>query len=187
MSEPLTSWSRPRVAVRACLAVTALLLAAACSSGNPAVEPSVKESLDLSPSASTGSTWTPEQQEVVDGLVAFNDVLASFLQGDELDMAKMRAVAAEPYATASAEQISTTTEAGFVMTGKDRYTTESVRISGEKATLSACWDSSTSTVVNGFQKPPATVQPLPPAIVSFTLQRSKGAWLVASRESGRAC
>lgn len=183
---PTTPRSR---AVRAGLAATALLLVASCSGSgsDPGAEPDTEKSLDLSPSESPTSKWTPEEQGVVDSLVAYNDLVTAVSQDKELKQDTMRRVAAEPFATKIAKQLAAQRSAGFVMEGEEEYRPRTVQLAGNEATLVTCWDPSTATIVNEYQTPPATVKPYPRTLVTFTLEQPRGRWLVTGRDSGRSC
>ena len=94
-----------------------------------------------SPTPTSTSKWTPEQQQVIDGYDRFIDLpTAISTKAEKIDMAKVHKVAKEPFATVFLKGIDATLSAGFVQQGRAGYTTSSVTVAGEMATIKTCLD-----------------------------------------------
>ena len=170
-----------RSVVSVSVVVAGLLGLTACSGEKPSGLATLKPSASgsSSPSPTSTSKWTPEQQQVIDGFDRFTDFrTAIFTKTEKIDMAKAHRVAKEPFATTYLKRIDATLSAGFVQTGRVVNTTSSVTVSGDKATVRTCQDQTHTKLVNPDPSVPR-VRTLPPAMATVSLVREGDLWLVA--------
>jgi hypothetical protein len=142
-----------------------------------------------SPSPTGASKWTSEQQQVIEGYGRFTDLSTAIWAKDvEIDMAKVRRVAKEPFATVVMKSIDGSLSAGYIRTGKVVNTISTVTVAGDKATLETCLDQSHTKYSSPGHPSAAPVQMLPPAKGTVSLVRETNSWLVADYKVGEgAC
>ena len=152
-------------------------------SGLPLYTPGVSSS--SSPSPSTTSKWTPEQQQVIDGYDRFNDLITAIMsKAEKIDLAKAHKFAKEPFATTYLKGVDSTVSAGFVQEGKLVRTVSSVTVAGDAATIRTCVDQTHMKLVNTGKTPGPAVQIPPPSWQIVSVVRQGGSWLVAGLKSG---
>lgn len=172
----------PSRAVRAGVALSAVVLLASCSDQGQAPNPE-----ELSPSPVKQED--KDKQAVEATLDAYNQVVKTSLstRKGNIPIARIRRLLAEPYATKFGRQLASERSAGLVMRGTDTYTTRSIKIRGDRATLVTCWDPTDADIVNTYAKPVQKVKPAPPTETTFTFERSGADWKIARRKPGKDC
>jgi hypothetical protein len=166
-----------------------LLGLSACSSGKPSgLAPFTPgaTSTSSSPSPTSTSKWTPEQQQVIEAYVMYQALITKYRKGAKLDMAALRSVATEAFAVKSGKEVAAGLSAGFILHGDDVHDTRVVTIAGTKSILTECWDTK-SYGVNEKASPPITAKGAPPANYTVNLTRSADTWHVAGFTRGAAC
>jgi hypothetical protein len=176
----------PSRTVRAGVVTCVLLLAGtACSSSDdPRGDAS---SPDLSPAPVKKAD--KEKAAVVETLTMYNAAVKASMPRSRrpVPIRRIRAVVAEPYATQLGKQLAVQHSAGLVMRGQDVYTTRSVAVHQDRATLVTCWDPSKADIVNVLATPQQTVAPAPATLTTFRLKKVGGTWKITKRVPGRAC
>lgn len=174
-----------RSVVSVSVVVVGLLGLTACGgepSGLPVYTPGASGS--SSPSPTSTSKWTPEQQQVIDGYDRFNDLITAIMsKAEKLDMAKAHKVAKEPFATTYLKGVDSTISAGFVQKGKVVRTVSSVTVAGDAATIRTCVDQTHMKLVNTGKNPGPAVQIPPPSWQTVSVVRQGDSWLVAGLKS----
>lgn len=160
----------------------------ACGSDKPAgvapFTPSVN-SASSSPTPTSASKWTPEQQQVIEGYDRFNNLVTAFMtKAEAIDVAKARQVAKEPFASVILKGIDSTISAGFVQEGKLVRTVSSVVVAEDAATIKACVDETHMKIVNPGNPSGPAVRIPPPSWQTVSVVRIGRSWLVAGLKSG---
>lgn len=151
-------------------------------SGLPVYTPGASGS--SSPSPTSTSKWTPEQQQVIDGYDRFNDLITAIMsKAEKIDMAKAHKAAKEPFATTYLKGVDSTISAGFVQKGKVVRTVSSVTVAGDAATIRTCVDQTHMKLVNTGKNPGPAVQIPPPSWQTVSVVRQGDSWLVAGLKS----
>jgi hypothetical protein len=161
--------------------VAGLLGLTACSGEKPSGLATFKPSASggSSPSPTSTSKWTPEQQQVIDGYDGFTRVYESIYTGAEkIDMARVHAVAKEPFATVTMKDVDATLSTGYVQAGKVVNTISSVTVNGDKATIKTCYDQTHTKFVNPGKASAPAAQIPPPTMATVSLMRERGVWLL---------
>ena len=159
-----------------------------CSSDKPSglapFTPSAT-STSSSPSPTSTSKWTPEQQQVIDGYDRFIDLQTAIsTKAQKIDMAKAHKVAKEPFATEYLKGIDATLSAGYRQTGKAVVTVSSAIVAGNTATMKACLDQTHLNLINPGNPSAPRWEARPPALVTVSLVREGGSWLIAGLRAG---
>lgn len=170
---------------RAAVTAGALLLLASCAGGTQ--DQPRQSASELAPSPV--KKVDRDKQAVEDTITAYDKVVRLALSRERqvVPIRRLRAVVAEPYATKLGRQLAAERSAGIVMRGTDVYTTRSVRVRGDRATLVTCWDPSQSDIVNSYAKPVQKIKPAPATETTFAMQRAGSGWKVAKRTPGKGC
>jgi hypothetical protein len=178
-----------RVGVSLSVVAAGLLGLSGCSSDKPSdlgpLTPGASSS-SASPSPSSTSRWTPEQQQVIEVYVTYQALITKYRKGAKLDMAALRSVATEAFAVKSGKEVAAGLSAGFILHGDDVHDIQVVTIAGTKSILTECWDTK-SYGVNAKASPPVTAKGAPPANYTVNLTRSADTWHVAGFTRGAAC
>jgi hypothetical protein len=175
-----------RLALSMCAVTAGVLTLSGCggdkSSGLASFKPS-----SHSPSPSSTSTWTPEQQQVIDANKTYRGLVAKYRRGAKVDRVLLRSVATEQRAVQAEKAIVGGLALGFILSSDDDVEEiRAVTITGAKSTLTECWIGR-SYGVNKSASPPITAKPSTPHMVSVNLTRSAGTWRVAGFTDGAAC
>lgn len=171
----------------AVLAATTLGLSA-CSSDKPSSLATSSPGLSSqSPSPTTTSKWTPEQQQVIAGYDRFNVLMTAIrTKAEKIDLGKAHEVGREPFVTGYLKGIDQSLATGYVSTGKPVSTTSMVTVAAGKATLVTCLDVTHTKWVKPGDPSAPTVRTPPPTEVTVTLVKDAGSWLVSGLKAGEA-
>jgi len=178
--------SSSRFFVSVCIVAAGALGLSGCSDEKPSGLASYTAgAISKSPSATSTSKWTPEQQQVIDGYDRFNDLMTAFRTNTaKMDLAKARSVAQEPFVTGYLQGISNQLSAGYIDTGKVLSTTSSVSVVGAAATMKTCLDATHTKLVNPGNPSAPPVANRAPNRVNVSLVRQAGSWLVSGLNDG---
>ena len=182
--------SRPvrRAVAAASLPLLGLLLGGCAGTAS---EPATEDSPVIGDDGA--ATWDRDQLAVIDTVEAYNDWYRDSLAtavDPRLDMRTLRGIVAEPYATDLGKQVSIQQSTGLEMRGEHVYTPREVTVDGDRATMTACWDSRDGEVVNTYAKPEETVKPAPPTVTTFALESAPAAetgWKITARTASGGC
>jgi len=137
------------------------------------------------PTPTSTSKWTPEQQQVIEGYDRFIDLQTAISsEAQKIDMAKFHKVAKEPFATEYLKGIDATLSAGYRQTGKAVVTASSAIIASNTATMKACLDQTHLNLINPSHPSAPRWEARPPALVTVSLVREGGSWLIAGIRAG---
>lgn len=170
--------------LRALVACCLLVLVAACSPDPPS-----QSSRQLAPAPV--KKGDKDEAAVQRTLAGYNLVVKASLgaRSKGVPAGRLRSLVSEPYATKVVKQLGTEHSEGLVMRGLDVYTTRTVRVHGDRATLVTCWDPRHAKLRNTHSE--SAVKPAPPTVTTFRLTRSGAGpgtgWKIAARVPGRHC
>jgi hypothetical protein len=166
-----------------------LLVGAGCSdAGEDSGLPEITDvpTTSASPSSS-GPSWTPEQQAVIDAVAAYDLTMDIISSGAPVDMKKVRVVAAEPWATEAGKNLLQWKALKLRMVGKYDKDERSVAIRGRTATLTSCLRGEEVYYVSEGPRPTPATRPEPPRLYTNMLERFDGRWLVSGSRTGARC
>jgi hypothetical protein len=178
------------VAVLALLAV-ALLAGCGGGDGGDLPEPGTRSGASaVSPTASStaSSGLGAEEQAVADRVELYYETVDAIAAGENVDMAKLRAVAVAAWAQLLGRNLQQTKALGFVVSGEVERTVKAVRVDGATAEYVHCIDQrGTRMVKNGKPEPDGPLQTDPPTLASLTLVRESGVWKVRDGKARGTC
>jgi hypothetical protein len=177
-----------RVAVSVSLVAAGVLGLTACGSDKPSgVAPFTPNATGTgsSPTPTSTSKWTPEQQQVIDGYDRFIDLQTAISSGAQKgDVATFHKVAKEPFANQTMKGIALALSAGFVQTGKAVNTISSVTLVGETASIKTCLDQTHLNLINPSHPSAPRWEARPPSKGTVLLVRERDVWLVSGYKGG---
>jgi hypothetical protein len=182
------AWARSGRVRLGAVVLAGLLMGAGCSdAGGDSGLPEITDVATTTTSASSsGPTWTPEQQAVIDGVTAYLEVTDRVAKGAPVDMPRLRAVASEPLATEIGKSMVRFKAMKFQTTGSQTYEGRSVMIRGSLAWASVCIDASKQRDMSTGPSPTQVTEPQPEALYAMTMTMTDR-WRVATVKRGKRC
>ncbi|AWB92769.1 hypothetical protein [Aeromicrobium chenweiae] len=160
-----------------------LLLLGGCGSDEPSA---ASTSGTPTSAAADPDGLTPEQREVVDAAEAYTDAIVG-RGAQPLGPVIKDLVTKEVYDFIVPADTKALEDAGLQYVGQVTIKPSSVTITGDKALVKGCQDSSEAFMVaKGRTAPDAEAKPLPSTRISFGLVRRDGRWIVSDPEAADA-
>jgi hypothetical protein len=125
---------------------------------------------------------------VLAALQRYDDYVDEVNGGGRYDFERVKAVAAEPFATQQAKTLLANQSSGYVVVGRTRATVRDVSIEADRATVVSCVDAAdVFLAVSGTTTPIPGYEPQPPGLSTTTLVRRAGTWLVSDVTGRDGC
>jgi hypothetical protein len=183
------AWARSGRFRLGAVLLVGLLVGAGCSdAGEDSGLPEITDvpTTSASPSSS-GPSWTPEQQAVIDAVTAYGETVDAMSAGAPVDMKRIRSVAVDPWATEAGKNLLEWKAFKVRLLGSFDRDERSVSIRDTTATVISCLDGKGAHYVTEGPKPTPFSKPGPPRVYTHSLRMSHKRWLVSGMKIGGKC
>jgi hypothetical protein len=185
------AWARSGRVRLGAVVLAGLLMGAGCSdAGGDSGLPEITDVATTSASASassSGPTWTPEQQAVIDGVTAYLEVTDSITKGAPVDMRRLRAVATEPFAAEVGKNMLRLKTFKMETKGSRSSEIRDVKVRGIGAIATVCIDARKQRVMSIGPTPTQITKPQPATLYATSMMKTGGKWRVKGTKRGAEC